>query len=165
MSRAGRGAPLRAKWGRGVTDADVIIVGAGPTGLMLAAELSLAGVRPLVLERRPRLRDAAKANGLGGHILDLLAYRGLMDRLEAVATRRSDPAPRYPFGTVQLDLTDLADPPLRGMSLPQAKLEHVLDERARELGAEIRRGHEVTRVSQDDAVVSAEVRGPRGPTG
>jgi 2-polyprenyl-6-methoxyphenol hydroxylase-like FAD-dependent oxidoreductase len=130
---------------------------------MLAAELCLAGARPLVLERRPRLRDTAKANGLGGHILDLLAYRGLLDRLEADGLRRGGTALRYPFGTVQLDLADVADPPLRGASLPQATLERVLDERARELGAEIRRGHEVTGISQDDATVSAEVGGPGGP--
>ena len=50
-------------------DADVIIVGAGPAGLMLAGELRLAGVRPLVLERQPQRRDTSKANGLGGQIL------------------------------------------------------------------------------------------------
>ena len=144
-------------------DADVIIAGAGPTGLMLAAELRLAGVRPLVLERRPQLRETAKANGLGGHILELLAYRGLLDRLEAAGHRRRHQPLQYPFGTVQLDLTNVADPPLRGLSLPQAKLERVLDERARELGAEIRRGHEVTGLSQDNAAVSADVLGPQGP--
>ena len=52
-----------------VMDADVIIVGAGPTGLMLAGELRLAGVRPLVLERRPEPREVPRANGFGGQIL------------------------------------------------------------------------------------------------
>ena len=146
-----------------MSDADVIIVGAGPTGLMLAAELRLAGARPLVLERRPRLQDHARANGLGGRILDLLAYRGLTDRLEAADGSRRHPALRYPFGTVQLDFTDVADPPLRGMSLQQARLERVLAERARALGAEIRRGHEVVGVGQDEAAVSTEVHGPQGP--
>ena len=47
-------------------DADVVIVGAGPTGLMLACELRLAGVEPLVLERRPELAATPKAGGLGG---------------------------------------------------------------------------------------------------
>jgi 2-polyprenyl-6-methoxyphenol hydroxylase-like FAD-dependent oxidoreductase len=55
-----------------VTDTDVIIAGAGATGLMLAGELGLAGVRPLVLERQPRLREAPKANGFNGWIVDLL---------------------------------------------------------------------------------------------
>lgn len=143
-------------------DTDVVIVGAGPTGLMLAAELRLAGVRTLVLERRPELKDVAKANGLGGHILELLAYRGLLDRLEAAGNHRHHPALRYPFGTVELDFTNMADPPLRGISLPQAKLERLLDERARELGAGIRRGHEAVGAGQDDAMVSVEVLGPQG---
>jgi ribulose 1,5-bisphosphate synthetase/thiazole synthase len=46
-------------------DVEVIIVGAGPTGLMLAAELCLAGVRPLVLERRPDMPETLRANGFG----------------------------------------------------------------------------------------------------
>ena len=45
-----------------VTDTDVIIAGAGPTGLMLAAELCLAGVRPLILERQPRPREIGRAH-------------------------------------------------------------------------------------------------------
>ena len=75
-------------------DADVIIVGAGPTGLMLAGELRLAGVRPLVLERQPEPREIPKAGGLGGQILELLRYRGLLDRLRSgqpgTPTRRPD---------------------------------------------------------------------------
>ena len=51
-----------------MTDADVIVVGAGPTGLMLACELGLAGVQALVLERLPRIRDVPKAGGLSGQI-------------------------------------------------------------------------------------------------
>ena len=78
-------------------DADVIIVGAGPTGLMLAGELCLAGVRPLVLERQPQPRDTPKAGGLSGQILELLRYRGLLERFEAASTGPS-PAPRFPFG-------------------------------------------------------------------
>ena len=101
-----------------VMDADVIIVGAGPTGLMLAGELRLAGVRPLVLERRPEPREIPRANGLGGQILQLLRYRGLLGRLEA-ASPNPHPAPIFPFGGVHLDLSHLADPPLQAMSLPQ----------------------------------------------
>ncbi|WP_280247195.1 FAD-dependent monooxygenase, partial [Nocardia abscessus] len=145
-----------------MTDTDVIIVGAGPTGLMLVGELRLAGVRPLVLERHQQPRDTPKASGLGGRILDLLRYRGLLDRFEAAS---SDPnlAPRFPFGSIYLDFTHLADPPMRALPIPQLEIERLLDEHARELGADIRRGHDVVGVSQDDATVTVDVRGPDGP--
>ncbi|MGW6207642.1 FAD-dependent monooxygenase [Streptomyces sp. NPDC055089] len=143
-------------------DADVIIVGAGPTGLMLACELGLAGVHALVLERQPRRRDTPKAGGLGGQILELLRYRGLLERCEAACTGPV-PAPRFPFGGVHVDLTRLADPPLHALPLPQQRLEELLDERAGELGVEIRRGHQVSGVVQDQAAVTAKVVGPDGP--
>jgi 2-polyprenyl-6-methoxyphenol hydroxylase-like FAD-dependent oxidoreductase len=130
---------------------------------MLAGELLLAGVRPLVLERHPLPREAPKANGLGGQILQLLRYRGLLDRFEAASTGPVHPAPRYPFGGVHVDFSPLADPPLRGLTLPQPRLERLLDERARELGADVRRGQEMVGVGQDDAMVTADVRGPHGP--
>jgi 2-polyprenyl-6-methoxyphenol hydroxylase-like FAD-dependent oxidoreductase len=66
---------------RTVTDADVVIVGAGPTGLMLAAELRLAGVRALVLERRSQLREAPKANGFSGRSRSCCATGGCRLRL------------------------------------------------------------------------------------
>src|SRR6202050_5927198 len=115
-------------------DADVIIVGAGPTGLMLASELRLAGVRPLVLERRPEPREVPRASGFGGQILQLLRYRGLLDRLEA-ASPNPHPAPIFSFGGVHLDISHLAEPPLQRMSLSQPQLERLLGERASALGA------------------------------
>lgn len=145
-------------------DADVIIVGAGPTGLMLAAELRLAGVRPLVLERQPQLRETPKANGFSGQIVDLLRYRGLLDRIEAASIGPIHTAPRLQFGGVHLDLSQLVDSsPIWAMHLPQPRLERLLDERVGELDATVHRGHEVVGVSQNDATVTADVRGPDGP--
>ena len=103
-------------------DADVIIVGAGPTGLMLAVELRLAGVRPLVLERHPQIREIPKAGGLSGQILELLRYRGLLERFEAAGTAPV-PALRLPFGGLHVDFTQLADPPMELLLLPQPQLE------------------------------------------
>jgi 2-polyprenyl-6-methoxyphenol hydroxylase-like FAD-dependent oxidoreductase len=143
-------------------DADVVISGAGPSGLMLAAELRLAGVRPLVLERQPEIVKTPKANGIGGQILQLLRYRGLLDRLEAASTA-PEPRPIFPWGDVHLDLTRVAHPPLRGLPLPQPELERVLDERARELGAEVRRGHELLGFAQDETSVTVDAQGPQGP--
>ena len=142
-------------------DADVIIAGAGPSGLMLAAELRLAGVRTLVLERQTEIGKVPKANGVGGQILQLLRYRGLLDRLEA-ATTAPEPRPVFPWGDLHLDLTRLADPPLRGLPLPQPELERLPDEHARELGAEVRRGHEIRGFSQDEASVTVDARGSDG---
>ncbi|MFE2959481.1 FAD-dependent monooxygenase [Nocardia tengchongensis] len=142
-------------------ETDVIIVGAGPTGLMLAGELRLTGVRALVLERHPQPRETPKASGLGGRILDVMRYRGLLERMEAVADG-GYPPPRFPFGGVHLDLTTLTDPPMRALSIAQHAIERVLAESADELGARIRRGHEVIGVTQDDSTVTAHVRGPDG---
>ena len=130
---------------------------------MLAGELGLAGVRPLVVERQPRLRETPKANGFNGQIVELVRYRGLLDRVEGASGRPVGPAPAAPFGGVHLDFSHLADPPIWAVHLPQPRLERLLDEHARELGAEIRRGHAVAGVSQDGATVTADVRGPDGP--
>jgi 2-polyprenyl-6-methoxyphenol hydroxylase-like FAD-dependent oxidoreductase len=144
-------------------DADVIVVGAGPTGLMLACELGLAGVRPLVLERQPQIREIPKAGGLSGQILQLLRYRGELERFEAASTAPRPTGPlRFPWGGMHVDFSQLADPPMEALPLPQPRLEGVLDDFARELGAEIRRGQEVVGLSQDDATVTADVRGADG---
>src|SRR6266700_1759997 len=124
-------------------DADVIVVGAGPTGLMLAGELGLAGARTLVLERLPKIRDTPKAGGLSGQILELLRYRGELERFEAASTAPRPASGRFPWGGMHIDLTQLPDPPMQALPLPQPLLEGVLDEFARELVAEIRRGREV----------------------
>ncbi|MFE3228843.1 FAD-dependent monooxygenase [Nocardia sp. NPDC059228] len=145
-----------------VTSADVIIAGAGPTGLMLAAELLAAGVRPVVLERSPVLRTVPKANGFSGQILQLLSYRGVLDRFESAGAAVA-PAAAFPFGGLHVDLSPLPDPPLRALHLAQPRLEQLLDELVRERGGEVRRGHTVTGIEQDDAGAIVAVSGPDGP--
>lgn len=144
-----------------VTETDVIIVGAAPTGLTLARELRLAGVRTLVLERLPGPRTVAKAGGLGGRMLDMLRYRGLLDRFET-ASGKPRPAPRFPFGGLHVDLTALAEPPMQALMLPQPQMESLLEQLARDLGADIRREHELIGLSQDGEQVTADVRHPDG---
>lgn len=143
-------------------DADVIVVGAGPTGLMLARELGPTGVSTVVLERRLEPNEVPKAGGLSGQILPLLHYRGLLERFRAASTA-PEPAPKFPFGGLHVDFTGLDDPPMRAMPIPQPRLEQLLAESTAEVGVRLHRGHEVVGVHQDDAGVTLEVIGPDGP--
>ena len=142
---------------------DVVIAGGGPTGLMLAAELRLGGVDPVVLERLPEISQIPKGNGLIGQIVPTLDYRGLTDRLRAEATF-TGPVPQFPFGSVPLDFSRLSPGPLHIMAIPQRRLEQVLDDWLRELGGGVRRGHEVLALlpPEDGSPVTVDVRGPDG---
>src|SRR5580700_1717028 len=146
-----------------MTDADVVIAGGGPTALMLACELRLGGVDPVVLERLPEISQIPKGNGLIGQIVPTLDYRGLTDRLRAEATF-TGPVPQFPFGSVPLDLSRLSPSPLHIMAIPQRRLEQVLDDWLRELGGCVRRGHEMLALylPEDGSPVTVDVRGPDG---
>jgi 2-polyprenyl-6-methoxyphenol hydroxylase-like FAD-dependent oxidoreductase len=141
-------------------DADVVIVGAGPTGLMLACELQLAGVRPIVLERLTEPTGLSKALALVGRSVDTLAYRGLLERFLA---RGSLVSPHgLHFALIPLDPAKAEGLGLRGIFIQQAATEEVLSDLARDLGVDIRRGRELTGLSQDADGVSLEVSGPDG---
>ena len=147
------------------------MVGAGPTGPLLAGDLGQAGVRTLLLERRHKPSAVAKAGGLSGQILQLLHYRGELNRFrkaimskdrEAATSTGREPIPRLPFGGLHLDFSQLQDSPMRVLRLPQPRLERVLAERLIERGSELRRGDEVIGLHQDSDAVNVEVRGPAG---
>ncbi|GGO60433.1 FAD-dependent monooxygenase [Nonomuraea cavernae] len=140
---------------------DVVIVGGGPSGLLMGCELALAGVRAVVLERLPERSSRPKANGLVGRVVQALDYRGLYERFGGVAGPPV-PAPSFQFGALPLDLTGWAENALYTLPVPQWRMEESLEERARELGVEIRRGHEVTAIEQDDEAVTIEALGPDG---
>jgi 2-polyprenyl-6-methoxyphenol hydroxylase-like FAD-dependent oxidoreductase len=144
-------------------DADIVIVGGGPTGLMLAAELRLGGTDAVVLERLPEISQIPKGNGLVGQIVPVLDYRGLLERFRAETTY-AGPVPQFPFGPLRLDFSRLGTSPLHVLSIPQRRLEQVLDEHLRELGGSVRRGHEVLALSLPGGAsgVTLDVRGPGG---
>lgn len=140
---------------------DVVIAGGGPNGLMLACELRLAGVRPVVLERLPARSDLPKANGLVGRVVQALELRGLYEPLAGRAGP-PEPVPFYQFSGIPLDLRGLEGNPLHVLPVAQPRIEQVLEERALELGVEIRRGHELTSLRDDGTDVDLAIRGPEG---
>jgi 2-polyprenyl-6-methoxyphenol hydroxylase-like FAD-dependent oxidoreductase len=133
----------------------VLIAGGGPVGLMLACELQLAGVRTVVLERLPRRTGQSRALGLHARTVEVLDQRGLLDRFR-------EGAPVWPTahfaGLRQLDLSGLDGNHTYALMVPQSRTEEILAERAAELGADIRYGHEVIGLDQDADGVEAVVR-------
>ncbi|NSC19825.1 monooxygenase [Streptomyces albus subsp. chlorinus] len=139
---------------------DVIIAGAGPTGLMLACELALAGVRTRILERRTEPQRDSRALTLHPRSLELMDQRGLLDRFLALG--RTVPGWHFAQLPTHLDFSALDSRHGYTLFLAQARTEALLAERARELGVEILYGHEVVALSQDDDGVEVRVRGPQG---
>ncbi|WP_447035089.1 monooxygenase [Streptomyces sp. DSM 118878] len=141
-------------------DVDVIVVGAGPTGLMLGCELALAGVRTRVLERRARPQRDSRALSLHPRSVELMDQRGLLDRFLPLG--RKVPGWHFAQLPTRLDFSALDSRHNYTLFLAQAHTEALLAERAHELGVEILREREVTGLSQDADGVEAEVRGPAG---
>jgi 2-polyprenyl-6-methoxyphenol hydroxylase-like FAD-dependent oxidoreductase len=133
---------------------EVMVVGAGPVGLMVAAELRLAGVDVVVLERLPEPSAHPKALGLHARTLEQLAMRGLAQPFLAGGVK----VPAWHFGFLEqrLDLTRLDTPYPFMLAFPQHRTEALLAERARELGARIVRGEEVTGLTFSDGRVLVE---------
>lgn len=135
----------------------VVVAGAGPAGLMLACELRLAGVDVVVVEPRAEVGTVSQGMALHGRSLELLDRRGLRERV----TEEAFVWPRTPFAFLWLDLEGMADANMT-YAHPQWRTEKLLEERALELGATIRRGHEVVGLEESEAGVVVEVRSAAG---
>jgi rifampicin monooxygenase len=136
---------------------DVIIAGCGPTGAMLAAELRLHDVRVLVLEKDTEPGSITRIVGLHIRSIELMAMRGLLERMLDHGRRR--PAGGF-FAAINKPAPeglDSAHAYLLG--IPQPVVNRLLEEHAIDLGAQVRRGAELTGLAQDDQGVTVELAG------
>jgi len=138
---------------------DVVIAGAGPNGLMLACELALAGVSPVVLDQEPGPTSEPKANGLVGQVIRLLDMRGLY---HAFGGAEGPPAPMYAwrFAGMTANFLGVADNPMHALLLQQPRLVRLLEKRARDLGVDVRWGHEFTGLDTTQDGVTVAVSSP-----
>ncbi|MGK5639749.1 FAD-dependent monooxygenase [Streptomyces sp. URMC 126] len=139
-------------------ETQVVVVGAGPVGLLLAGELRLGGADVVVLERLAEPTTESRASTLHARTMELLDQRGLLGPL---GTPPNDAMSH--FGGIPLDLGGLDTAYPGQWKVPQARTEELLREWAVGLGAEVRRGHEVRGVTEADGYVEAEAAGPAGP--
>ena len=135
---------------------DVVIAGAGPNGLMLACELALAGVTPVVLDSLPGPSSEPKANGLVGQVVRALDLRGLYGMFTG-EDGPPQPTPAWMFSGMQLKFLGLSDNPMNAMLMPQPRLVRMLEKHALDLGVDLRWGHELTGLQAHDDGVTLTV--------
>ncbi|MEU4273240.1 FAD-dependent monooxygenase [Streptomyces sp. NPDC026092] len=138
-------------------DAAVIVVGAGPAGMMLAGELRLAGVDVVVLERLPERTRESRGLGFTARTMEVFDQRDILSRFGEVETSNQGH-----FGGLPIDFGVLEGAWQAAKSVPQSATETHLEQWATSLGADIRRGHEVLSLTDDGSGVTVEVRGPDG---
>ncbi|MGH9062076.1 MAG: FAD-dependent oxidoreductase, partial [Acidimicrobiales bacterium] len=132
-------------------DTDVLIVGAGPTGLTVANELRLAGASAVVVDKLSRGSDLSKAGGVQSRTQEAFDQRGLLEPLLATGDHPTGVAH---FGGIHLPLTKTRHRfPWR--SIPQVVIEGFLEEHLATQGIHVRRDHELTGLEQDGDGVTA----------
>jgi 3-(3-hydroxy-phenyl)propionate hydroxylase len=133
-----------------MTEHAVVIAGGGPTGLMLAAELALAGVDVAIVERRADQKlVGSRAGGLHARTIEVLDQRGVAERFLSAGQT-------YPvagFAMIQLDISDFPTRHNYVLGLTQNHIERILAEWVGELAVPIYREREVTGLTQDDSGV------------
>jgi 2-polyprenyl-6-methoxyphenol hydroxylase-like FAD-dependent oxidoreductase len=135
---------------------DVIVAGGGPTGMMLAGELALAGVEAAIVERRrtPELMGS-RAGGFHSRTIEILDQRGIADRFLAEGT----PVQAAFFGTTKLDVSDFPTRHPYTLGLWQNHIERILAGWIDELGVAVHRGLEVAGFSANGSGVDVHLRG------
>ncbi|MFE6888973.1 FAD-dependent monooxygenase [Streptomyces sp. NPDC057694] len=143
------------------TMTDVLIVGAGPTGLVLAADLARRGVDALLVERADGLFPGSRGKGLQPRTQEVLYDLGVLDAVRAAGTEY--PTMRIWEGDApgqEWDMMERSEPSEQvpfpnGWLIPQARTQEVLYARLRELGGGVRFGAALTDLAQDPAGVTA----------
>ncbi|MFE7510786.1 FAD-dependent oxidoreductase [Streptomyces sp. NPDC057540] len=142
------------------TDTDVLVIGAGPTGLLLAGDLATAGIDVTLVERRPAtLGNMTRAFGVHARTLEQLDARGLADELLTTGTTLTT---ARLFGHLDLDLTRLPTRFNHLLVTPQYEVERLLERRAAAAGVTFRHETELTGLHQDADGVTARLTGPDG---
>jgi 2-polyprenyl-6-methoxyphenol hydroxylase-like FAD-dependent oxidoreductase len=137
-----------------MTEHAVVIAGGGPTGLMLAGELALAGVDVAIVERRASQDlTGSRAGGLHSRTIEVLDQRGIADRFLS----QGQVAQVAGFAWIPLDISDFPTRHNYGLGLWQNHIERILAGWVGELAVPIYRGREVTGFAQDDTGVDVEL--------
>jgi 2-polyprenyl-6-methoxyphenol hydroxylase-like FAD-dependent oxidoreductase len=132
----------------------VVVAGGGPTGLMLAGELAVAGVDVVIVEpRTSQVVDGSRAGGLHARTIEVLDQRGIADRFLADGQR----FPMVPFGGIPMDISDFPTRHNYLLALWQSLFEPILAGWVSGLGVPILRGHEVVGFTQGDARVDVDL--------
>ncbi|WP_326813004.1 FAD-dependent monooxygenase [Streptomyces scopuliridis] len=142
-------------------ETEVVIVGAGPAGLMLACELALAGVETLVLEKLPRRIEQVKGGAIQARTAELLEMRGLLEPLLQRAAQSDPVGGHFAALPVPLDCTPWQTRHPFPIAIPQWEIEEALEERATAGSARVLRGSAVSGVESDNNGVTATADGMR----
>ncbi|MFF2557481.1 FAD-dependent monooxygenase [Nocardia sp. NPDC058058] len=134
---------------------DVVIAGSGPTGLMLASELRLTGVRVTLVDGLPARTGESRAGGIHARSMEILDQRGMLDRLLPQGRRMQ----AGHFGGLPLDFSDFDTEHPHMLAILQSVMERELEGRATELGVETVWDAPVTGFTQDDTGVDVHLGG------
>ncbi|MEV4947582.1 FAD-dependent monooxygenase [Streptomyces sp. NPDC053755] len=141
-------------------DTDVLVVGAGPTGLLLAGDLAASGARVTLIERRPQgIANMTRAFAVHARTLELLDARGLADDLVATGSRVTR---MRLFRRLTFDLSRLPSRFPYLLVTPQYEVEKLLTQRALSTGVDVRHDTELRGLTQDADGVTASITGPEG---
>ncbi|MEU0671718.1 SDR family oxidoreductase [Streptomyces sp. NPDC006172] len=143
--------------GADAVETHVLVVGAGPVGLMLAGELRLGGAEVTVLEKLDAPTTESRASTLHARTMELLRQRGLLDGPGSFGGPEPPNEPRGHFGGLPMDLTLPSSHPGQ-WKVPQTRTEVILGAWAERLGARVLRGHEVVDLAQRQGHVRVVVR-------